>query len=328
MTPRILVTGAGGFVGGHLLSCLQAFRDKAEILATSRSSSIHPEFGVIEQMRVTDEVAVGGIMRRFRPTHVIHLAGMAAVPAANAQPDAAWQLHLFGTLNVAQAIMHYVPEAFLVHVGSGQVYGSSAERGEPLDESCVLAPTDTYTSSKASADLALGAMARHGLKCIRFRPFNHIGPGQSEDFVVSSFAMQVARIKQGRQRPILQVGNLSVQRDFVDVRDIAAAYAKAITASNHIVPGTILNLASGRATPVEFVLAALMKFADINVQIVPDPSRTRAREVASYVGNADKAKEVLGWLPTYRLEDTLRESFDSAMDKVRNEFPKFRNVRD
>lgn len=328
MTHRILVTGAGGFVGGHLLGCLQAFRHEVEILATSRSSSVHPDFGAIRQMRVTDEVAVGDVMREFRPTHVIHLAGMAAVPAANAHSDAAWQLHLFGTLNVAQLMMHYVPESFLIYVGSGQVYGSSAERGEPLDESSLLAPTDTYTSSKASADLALGAMARQGLKCIRFRPFNHIGPGQSEDFVVSSFAMQLARIKQGRQRPLLQVGNLSVQRDFVDVRDIVAAYAKAITASSHIVSGTVLNLASGLGVPIKSILDALTKFAGVEVQIQQDPSRFRAREVATYVGNASKAKALLGWRPTHRLEDTLREVFDSAMDTVQREFSTFRNVPD
>ena len=328
MSFRILVTGASGFVGCHLLKAVKALPADTEVLATSRFASHHPEFGVIEQLNVTNEIAVEDAIRRFTPTHVVHLAGMTAIPVAMANPDAAWHLHLFGTLNIAQAILKYAPECFLIYAGTGQVYGASAEQGEALDEMKLLAPLDTYTSSKAAADLALGAMARHGLRCVRFRPFNHIGPGQSEDFVISSFAMQLARIKQRHQAPLLRVGNLSVHRDFVDVRDIASAYRMAITKSDGIASGTIFNLASGVPRSIQDVLKMLICLAEVSVEIETDASRLRAVDVPVFVGDATKAKAMLGWHPAYRFEDTLREIVESSARLVTSQYSELPGGRD
>jgi GDP-4-dehydro-6-deoxy-D-mannose reductase len=321
MTKKILVTGASGFVGRHLILSLRSQNAQAEIIATSRMGGTDPDLGKIERLNVTDEIAVGDIIRRVRPTHVVHLAGMAAIPSAMAQPDAAWHLHLFGTLNLGQAITLYVPGCVLIHAGTGQVYGASAKSGLPLDESTLLAPTDTYTASKAAGDLALGAMAEHGLRCIRFRPFNHIGPDQAEDFVVASFAMQIARIRAGHQRPLLLVGNLNAARDFVDVRDVAAAYALAVERAEEIPSGSIFNLASGVAHRIQDVLEKLIALAGVHITIEGDPRRMRVSDIPVFVGNAQRARTVLGWEPKISFDQTLNDILSASYRSVDEQFP-------
>ena len=243
---RVLITGANGFVGPHLgITLKENFGDQIEIASTSRINGQHPVLGPITQLDVTDAHAVDKIISDFRPTHVIHLAGLAAIRYAIANTAVAWQVHLFGTLNIANAILGRVPDCVLISVGSGQVYGASARSGQPLDEATLLAPTNGYEVTKAAADLALGALATQGLRCIRMRPFNHTGPGQTEEFVVPSFALQIGRIEAGLQLPVLRVGNLDAERDFLDVRDVTAAYALAIAKADDVRSGTILNVASG-----------------------------------------------------------------------------------
>ena len=318
MSPRVLITGAGGFVGAHLLTTLPSMIECVEIVATSRRGGNSLVAGRIEALDVTDSAAVSRIVQRIGPTHVIHLAGMAAVPAATANPDATWKIHLGGTLNVARAIMESVPECQLIYVGSGQVYGGSARTGLPMDETTLLCPTNTYTVSKAAADLALGAMANSGLRCLRFRPFNHIGPGQSEEFAVASFAAQIARIDAGRDEAVMRVGNLDARRDFLDVRDVAAAYALAITRGEAIPSGTILNLASGVARRVQELLDVLLSFAETPIKVDVESSRLRPNDIPVFIGNAGRAHELLGWQPQFSLEQTLRETFEAAGQGTRS----------
>src|SRR6185437_13750265 len=108
-----------------------------------------------------------------------------------------------------------------------------------IAERVSLAPINAYGATKAAADLALGSMAEHGLRCVRLRPFNHTGPGQSEQFVVAAFARQIARIAAGLQPPLLEVGNIDTRRDFLDVRDVCSAYAACIERAATLAPGTI-----------------------------------------------------------------------------------------
>ncbi len=307
-----MVTGAGGFVGAHTMATLLSEIEGVEIVATSRQGGHSPLVGRIEPLDVTDRAAVSASVARIAPSHAIHLAGMAALPAATANPDAAWDIHLGGTLNVARAILADAPDCLLVYVGSGQVYGVSANAGRAMDEQTLLTPSDTYTASKAAADLALGAMVKSGLKCLRFRPFNHIGPGQSEDFAVASFAAQIARIKVGQTAAVLKVGNLEARRDFLDVRDVAAAYALAVTRGAALPSGTILNLASGVARRMRDLLDTLLAIAETPISVEVDQSRLRPNDIPVFVGNANRARALLGWEPRFSLEQTLRDTFDAA----------------
>jgi GDP-4-dehydro-6-deoxy-D-mannose reductase len=312
MTVKVMVTGAGGFVGGHVIEALSSMIENLDVRPTSRRGQELSNDKQIATLDVTDRKAVEEAIAGICPAHVIHLAGIAALPVADSNPDAAWDVHLGGTLNVARAIVAHAPHCRLIHVGSGQVYGASAASGMPMDERTLLMPTNTYTASKAAADLAIGAMARGELKCIRFRPFNHIGPGQSVDFVVASFAMQIARIEAGVEEAVIRVGNLDARRDFLDVRDVAAAYALAVERGDSLPPGMILNLASGRAHRVRDLLDELLGIARTPIAVEVDRSRLRDNDIPEFVGNASAARELLGWRPRFTLEQTLCDTLAAA----------------
>ncbi|WP_246660734.1 NAD-dependent epimerase/dehydratase family protein [Tardiphaga sp. vice154] len=314
---RVLITGAGGFVGPHLVTALRrAFGGAVSILGTGLKQRDDPLCGRIAELDVTDPQAVRAVVAQYQPTHVVNLAAIAAPAAANADPTVGWQVHLDATRNMANAIMSAVPECVLVHVGSGLVYGESAGSGLPLDEDTVLAPNDEYGASKAAADLALGAMAMKGLKCIRFRPFNHTGPGQTEAFVIPAFAMQIARIEAGLAPAVMRVGNLDSRRDFLDVRDVADAYVLGIQRSDYLEPGVILNVASGIPRKISDILALLLSETEVNITVETDPERALASGLAVVVGDASKARRMLDWCPAYDFETTVRDVLNDCRSRL------------
>ena len=209
---RVLVTGAEGFVGRHLLRALPP-----------GTQALTPGFDV------TDPAATAAALEHARPDAVIHLAAIAAPMDARRDPARAWAVNLHGTLTLARAILDQAPRALLLFAGTADAYGASFRPGTPLDETAALAPQNTYGATKAAADLALGAMVADGLRLVRARPFNHTGPGQTDAYVVPAFAHQAARIAAGHQPPVMHVGALHPERDFLDVRDVVAAYAAILT---------------------------------------------------------------------------------------------------
>ena len=299
---RILVTGAAGFAGAHLLPAL-ARLPGAEISA--------PGFDV------TDADATRQAVAAERPDACIHLAAVAGIPAAQAGPDAAWRVNLHGTLNLARALVAETPWCTLLFVSTADAYGSSFQRGAPVDEDAKLAPMNTYGATKAAADLALGAMVGDGLKVIRVRPFNHTGRGQSPAFVVAAFARQVARIAAGLQPPVIRVGALDPWRDFLDVRDVCAAYIACIT--TELPSGTVLNLASGVPRRIGDVLAELIDIAGIAAEIEVDGGRLRRSEIPTATGDASRAAQLLGWTPQIAWRQTLTDVLDDWRGRVSTE---------
>ena len=300
-TQTILVTGASGFVGTHLLSEL---RRRLPAAALIRSA-----------FDITDAEAVADGVARAAPTAVFHLAAVAAPADAHRDPGHAWRVNLDGTLNLARACL--AASCTLLFASSADAYGASFAAGSPLDEGAPLAPLNTYGATKAAADLALGAMSAEGLRAIRLRPFNHTGPGQTESFAVPAFARQIARIEAGLQERVIHVGALDTLRDFLDVRDVCAAYVTALERAADLPPRCILNLASGRPRRVGDVLRDLMQAAGVSADIQTESTRLRSSEISAAVGNSGLAARLLDWSPLIAWEQTLADVLADWRRRVR-----------
>jgi len=293
---RILVTGLSGFAGGHLGPAVAALMPDAVLLPLGCD--------------ITDADAVRDAVAGLCPDLCLHLAAIAAIPVARAEPDRAWSVNLHGTLNLARALRDLCPATPLLFASSADAYGASFRSGHALDEDALLAPMNTYGATKAAADLALGAMAAEGLHAIRLRPFNHAGPRQTADFAIPAFARQIALIRAGRQEPVLRTGNLDAFRDFLDVRDVCRAYALCLKHADRIPPGTVLNIASGTARRIGDVLHALLAVAEMSVAIESDAARARPTDIPLAIGDATRLRDMLGWSPEVAWEHTLRDVLD------------------
>jgi nucleoside-diphosphate-sugar epimerase len=305
---RILVTGGNGFVGGHLLARLSQAFAGAEMLAPRASA-----------LDITDCAAIDAFLARHRPDVCVHLAAIAAIPAARDDPRLAWRVNLHGTLALADGLRRHAPECVLLYPSSADAYGRSFRSNALVDESVALAPLNVYGATKAAAEMALLAHAANGLRAIILRPFNHIGAGQSAAFAVAAFARQVARIEAGLQPPVLRVGALDPERDFLDVRDVCAAYVEAIRRADALASGTILNIASGLPRRMGDVLAALMTLAGVDARVETATTLLRPGEIASAAGNANAARQALDWSPVIDWQTTLGDVLDDWRRRVPTE---------
>lgn len=304
---RVLLTGGTGFVGRHLSNALRQL-PSVEVVATSKVDHLvsSPDESILP-LDITDREHVRSVIEQCHPTHIVNLAAMAAASSAEADPQSAWKVHVAGTLNVAHAVQEVCPNSCLIHVSSGLVYGAGDGSDKTLSEESILFPIDDYAVTKAAADLALGALARRGLRVLRMRPFNHTGPGQNEAFVVANFAAQIAKIEAGLADPIIRVGNLETERDFLDVRDVVRAYCLAIARSDQVPSGAIFNIASGVPRKIRSILDALINLSGCPITVEVDAARMRSADLPRIVGDASRARRDLAWSPTFSFEQTLRD---------------------
>lgn len=304
---RILITGASGFVGGHLLPAIRAALPAAEIIVAGRGEAIPA--GMSDRQVYFDLFDVASIRQSVDealPDAVIHLAARSHVGESLKDPLSTWQMNTIATIALGEAVLARVPECRLLYVSSAEVYGGSFQSGVPLAETAAVAPANPYAASKAAAEVALGEMKLRGLKAICMRPFAHTGPGQSDAFVVPAFARQIAEIEAGVLPPIIRTGALDRWRDYIDVRDVCAAYLAAITA-DHLEDGSVFNVCTGNPRRIGDVLDTLIALSSARPEVVTDASRIRPNDVISYCGDPARIQASLGWHPSRRWEDTLSD---------------------
>ena len=316
---HILVTGAAGFVGGHLLERLRLDWPAARITATSLGGD-----GGCLALDITDADAVADAVRRDPPDYTVHLAAQASVGDSFAHPQSTWDINLQGSLNLFNALLAHAPRSGVLFISSSDCYGASFRSGKALDENALLQPQNPYAASKAAADLAAGqAAASKTLRVVRARPFNHAGPGQGDAFVLPAFAHQIARIEAGLQTR-LQVGNLTACRDFLHVSDVCRAYSailqamerEGLAAQPQADQGEIINIASGAAVPVQTVLDILLAAAKVPIEVQQDPKRLRPSDIPVAAGNADKLQRLTGWQPHIDVDSLVLAVLDDWRQRV------------
>ncbi len=302
---RILVVGASGFVGRHLLAECRERGD--EVVATYRPGETPPE-GAVEDWRpvdILDPSAVTEVMRSARPDGLVHLAGQADVALANRDPIGTFRVNAEGTLGVLDAMRREAEAARAVVVTSAEAYGAVPSDEMPVTEDRPLIPRTPYGASKAAAEaVAIQAASGWGLAVLRMRPFNHVGPGQRLGFVAPDFAAQVAAAERQLRPPVLKVGNLSGRRDFTDVRDIVRGYRDALDRGT---PGAAYNLCSGKSVAIEEILRFFVDRSTVDIEIRKDEARFRPVEVLEFRGDASRAAADLGWRPRVALDVSLGE---------------------
>ncbi len=303
MTRRALVTGAAGFVGKVLVAHLRDAGWDVTGCDVAASSGV----GECLPCDLSDREQVESVLAQTAPLAcVFHLAAVTFVPDADRDPAKAFDINVLGTVYLATAMRRHCPKARLVYVGSSEVYGPP--QSLPVDETHPLNPSNPYAISKAASDQYCGYLHHAGaLDTVRMRPFNHSGPGQSDAFVLSSFARQVARIEVGRAEAVLRVGDLSTSRDFSHVRDVVRAYE---LAAEKGMPGEAYNICSGKPVVVRDALDWLLQRARVAIRVEPDPARMRPVDIPCSYGSHEKLAAHTGWQPELGFEDVLQSLLD------------------
>jgi GDP-4-dehydro-6-deoxy-D-mannose reductase len=239
-------------------------------------------------------------------THIFHLAAITFVPDSGKNPAHTLAVNTLGTIHLAHRLAAQSQKPRLIFIGSAEVYGHP--RSLPIEESHPFNPVNPYAISKAAADNFCAWAGDHlGLDIVRMRPFNHSGPGQSDQFVLSAFARQLARIAAGKQPPEVHVGNLDSARDFSHVADIVRGYEAAALYGKR---GEAYNICSGRAYTIKHALDVLIRLSGKNVSVVTDPDRMRGVEVTDYWGSHEKLTHDTQWNPSIPLDQTLKDLYE------------------
>ncbi|HEX2575769.1 MAG TPA: GDP-mannose 4,6-dehydratase [Aquihabitans sp.] len=302
MSPtRALVTGAHGFVGRHLVAHLEASGD--DVIGVDRTD------GGID---ITDAAAVGGLVREVAPSVIYHLAGWADVGGSWKAPVEAFRANAEGTLNVLGAASEAGVERVLA-VSSADVYGIVTPSELPLTEESPLRPASPYAASKVAADyLGLQAWLGRSLPVLRVRAFNHLGPGQGDQFVAPALASRIARAERDGGE-VLTVGDLSPRRDFTDVRDVVRAYRLLV---EHGRAGEVYNVCSGVDLAVQDLADRLLAQARVPLRFETDPSLLRPVDLPVLRGSHDRLTAATGWEPAISMDQTLADLLEDWRGRV------------
>ena len=314
----MLITGVAGFVGRHLATYL-ARETSAEICGVARESDLtdRSDMGLGLGLGPRFKVMVGDLMdagrmreivAEVRPDRVFHLAAQAFVPTAFADPMGTLMNNIGAQVHLLEAIRAWGGSPSVLIICSNEVYGLVAPEDLPLKETAPFRPANPYAVSKIAQDM-LGYQyhVAYHMPIVRVRPFNHIGPGQSDRFVASAFAKQIAEAELGMRPPVIRVGDLSAERDFTDVRDTIRGYYLALLRG---IPGDVYNLGSERAVSIRHLLDVLLSHSRIPLRVETDPDRLRPADIPCIVADCSKFRALTGWRAEIPLERTLSDVLD------------------
>jgi len=290
---RVLVTGSRGFVGSWLVRHF----DESGYAVT----------GLDEHVDVTDAAALREAVVGVAPDCIVHLAALSSVGSSWGDSSRTYEVNTVGSANLLDAAAACASPPRVLLVSSSEVYGWAGRDALPAREELPVRPLSPYAASKAAAEIVALQMFRgRKLEVIVARPFNHTGPGQTANFVVPALAQQVAAAA-ASAAPSIRTGNLDVNRDISDVRDVVVAYRLLLEKGR---PGQVYNVCSGRAVSIRSVAERLVELSGLDIPIRVDPDRVRPVDVPDLWGDPGRLESECGWEPAYSLDRTLRDVLD------------------
>jgi GDP-4-dehydro-6-deoxy-D-mannose reductase len=311
---RVLITGASGFVGRHLIAELNAAGHHEIVGLSSRPRPPLPA-GRSIVCDLLDADLTRRVLKRYRPEVIVHLAGQAYVPRAATDPAGTLITNAVGQINLLEGCRTIGLDPIVLIASSAEVYGIADPKDMPLTEDQPLRPGNAYAVSKLAQDMyGLQYFLSYGMRIVRVRPFNQIGPGQSDRFVIAGFARQIAEAEAGIADPVLLVGNLQAQRDFLDVRDSVRALR---LLAHERYAGEVFNLASGVPRSISSMLEMLLDMSSLKIDIRQDPARMRPADLPILAGDASKLREATGWSPSLEISQSVKDTLDDWRQRVR-----------
>lgn len=303
-----IIIGAGGFVGIHLARHLQS-TGKYRVIATKLPQE-HFSCGGVEvfDLDILDRDAVAKLFNRLQPDCIFHLAAQSSVALSWKNPSLTIDVNIKGCVNVLETVrlLDYSPRMLLI--GSGEEYGHVKAGEIPVSEQSPLRPGNIYAATKVCQNMIGKIFAdAYDMDVVMIRAFNHIGPGQSDAFVVSDFCRQVAEIEKGRKDPVVFVGNLGACRDFTDVRDIVGAYGLLMETGER---GETYNVGSGKAVSIQSLLDLILSKSTRKIEVRVDPLRFRPMDVPTIEADIGKLVSATGWTRKIPLEQTIQDTLD------------------
>ena len=313
---RAFITGVGGFAGSHLSDYLLEQTDwqvTGCVLPGWDCSHLDGRVTCLE-LDLRDRMAVRATLDQVAPDVIFHLAAQAFVPVSWQDPWDTLENNIRAETNILDGLVKLGVKPRVMVVGSNEEYGLVQPQDLPLREDSPLRTNSPYAVSKVAQDLlGLSYFLSYTLPVVRVRPFNHIGPRQSEGFVAPAFAKQIALIEAGRQEPVIRVGNLSAQRDFTDVRDVVRAYYLVVTKGQ---PGEVYNIGSGQPRTVQSLLETMLSLSAAQIRVEFDPERMRPSDTPIVYCDASKLRDATGWTPDISFEHTLRDVLDDWRARI------------
>lgn len=306
---RALITGITGFAGKHLEYFL---RDKAEVYGTSRTPNPEKHIFVMDLLSEGD---ISEIIKKVKPTHIFHLAGLSNVKNSWEHKADFIQANVMGTINLLEAVRKADYPIRVIAIGSSEEYGIVPAELEQVCEETPLHPVSPYGISKSAIHMLVNLYHKsYGLEVIHARPFNHIGPDQKRGFVTTDFAYQIALINKGRTKDsTIRIGNLDVVRDFTDVRDIVEAYYHIACLGK---AGVTYNVCKGKGIRIQDLLDVLLGFSGEKINLIVDPDKLRIVDIPRLVGDPRKLLSLTDWRPQRRMENTLKEIYEFWLNEL------------
>ena len=310
---NIFITGATGFVGSYLRELLQPLGHRIRGTAYPDVPQDYDREQIF-YLDVRSERNVSEHIQQFKPDWVFHLAAVSNVRHSWNRRGETLESNLIGTLNLLEGVRKFSPQARIVFISSSDIYGTGSSSAALLKEEDPVLAMNPYAYSKLSGELLCDFYTRiEKLDIVIARPFPHTGPGQSADFVCSDWAHQIARIEKGMSEAEIHVGNISVERDFTDVRDVVRAYLGLIEDGK---TGEVYNVCSGRSCSLKNILESLLSFAKKKISVRVDPKRMRKIEIPRLAGDNRKIREEIDWEPEIPVERSLEELLDYWRERI------------